>query len=234
MIKFENKQVEKYLMFKLDKQEKIFSEEELSEVEELVLNPVNINGEYNEIDLDIIEYFTNLKRILFINLKISEKIIEKLSTIKSLESVYFEKCDFENISLLTKLNIKEIEFVNCALVDYSFLYNMNELKLLSIVNGVVSIEGINKLKKLQYLQLSYSTILDIDAIDLPYLKELHIDNTNIYDVAIISELYELERLSISEEQYIENKDYYSNLSKKGIIVLNENMVEFNEESEINE
>ena len=234
MIKFENKQLEKYLMFKLDKQEKIFSEEELSEVEELVLNPVNINGEYNEIDLDIIEYFTNLKRILFINLKIPEKIIEKLSTIKSLESIYFERCDFENISLLTKLNIKEIEFVNCALVDYSFLYNMNELKLLSIVNGVVSIEGINKLKKLQYLQLSYSTILDIDAIDLPYLKELHIDNTNIYDVSIISELYGLERLSISEEQYIENKDYYSNLSKKGIIVLNENMVEFNEESEINE
>lgn len=234
MIKFENKQLEKYLMFKLDKQEKIFSEEELSEVEELVLNPVNINGEYNEIDLDIIEYFTNLKRILFINLKIPEKIIEKLSTIKSLESIYFERCDFENIRLLTKLNIKEIEFVNCALVDYSFLYNMNELKLLSIVNGVVSIEGINKLKKLQYLQLSYSTILDIDAIDLPYLKELHIDNTNIYDVSIISELYGLERLSISEEQYIENKDYYSNLSKKGIIVLNENMVEFNEESEINE
>lgn len=234
MIKFENKQLEKYLMFKLDKQEKIFSEEELSEVEELVLNPVNINGEYNEIDLDIIEYFTNLKRILFINLKIPEKIIEKLFTIKSLESIYFERCDFENISLLTKLNIKEIEFVNCALVDYSFLYNMNELKLLSIVNGVVSIEGINKLKKLQYLQLSYSTILDIDAIDLPYLKELHIDNTNIYDVSIISELYGLERLSISEEQYIENKDYYSNLSKKGIIVLNENMVEFNEESEINE
>ena len=111
---------------------------------------------------------------------------------------------------------------------------MNELKSLSIVNGVISIEGINKLKKLQYLQLSYSTILDIDAIDLPHLKELHIDNTNIYDVSIISELYELERLSISEEQYIENKDYYSNLSKKGIIVLNENMVEFNEESEINE
>lgn len=234
MIKFENEQLEKYLMFKLDKQGNFFSEEELKEVEELVLNPININGEYNKIDLDIIKYFTNLKRILFINLKIPEKIIEKLSTIKSLESICFERCDFENISLLTKLNIKEIEFVNCSLVDYSFLYNMNELKLLSIVNGVVSIEGINKLKKLQYLQLSYSTILDIDAIDLPYLKELHIDNTNIYDVSIISELYGLERLSISEEQYIENKDYYSNLSKKGIIVLNENMVEFNEESEINE
>lgn len=234
MIKFENEQLEKYLMFKLDKQEKIFSEEELRKVEELVLNPVNINGEYNEIDLDIIKYFTNLKRILFINLKMPEKAIEKLFTINSLESIYFERCDFENISLLTKLNIKEIEFVNCVLADYSFLYNMNELKSLSIVNGVISIAGINKLKRLQYLQLSYSTILDIEDIDLPHLKELHIDNTNIYDVSIISELHELERLSISEEQYIENREYYSNLSKKGIIVLNENMVEFNEESEINE
>lgn len=234
MIKFENEQLEKYLMFKLDKQENFFSEKELREVEELVLNPVNINEEYNKIDLDIIKYFTNLKRILFINLKVPEKTIEKLFTINSLESIYFEKCDFENIILLNKFNIKEIEFVNCILADYSFLYNMNELKSLSIVNGAISIEGINKLKKLQYLQLSYSTILDIDTIDLPHLKELHIDNTNIYDVSIISELHELERISISEEQYIENKDYYSNLSKKGIIVLNENMVEFNEESEINE
>lgn len=234
MIKFDNEQLEKYLLFKLDKQEKNFSEEELREVEELVLNPVNINGEYNEIDLDIIKYFTNLKRILFINLKIPEKVIEKLFTIKSLESIYFERCDFENISVLTKLNIKEIEFVNCVLADYSFLYNMNELKSLSIVNGVISIAGINKLKRLQYLQLSYSTILYIEDIDLPHLKELHIDNTNIYDVSIISELHELEKLSISEEQYIKNREYYSNLSKKGIIVLNENMVEFNEESEINE
>ena len=234
MIKFDNEQLEKYLMFKLGKDTNVFEREELENIEELILNPVNINGEYNEIDLDIIEYFTNLKRILFVNLKIQEKVIKKLSTIMSLENIYFERCDFENINLLNKLNIKEIEFVNCVLADYSFLYNMDELKSLSIVNGIVSIEGINKLKKLEYLQLSYSTILDLDVIDLPNLKELHIDNTNIYDISIISELYKLERLSISEEQYIENKDYYSNLSKKGIIILNENMVEFNEESEINE
>lgn len=227
MIKFENKQLEKYLMFKLDKDKNIFEKEELESIEELVLNPLNINGEYHEIDLDIIQYFTNLKRILFINLTIQEKIIKKLTKIMSLENIYFEKCDFDNISGLTKLNIKEIEFINCVLTDYSFLYNMNELKSLSIVNGIVSLEGINKLKKLEYLQLSYSTIIHIESMKLPYLKELHIDNTNIYNISVISELHKLEKISISEEQYIENKDYYSNLSQKGIIVLNENMVEFN-------
>ena len=234
MIKFENAQLEKYLMFKLDKEDNNFTEEELENIEELVLNPININDEYEEIDLDKIGYFTNLKRILFINLVIPEKTISELQKFKSLESIYFEKCNFEDVNTLIKINIKDIEFINCAIADYSFLYNMNELKSLSIVNGIISIEGINKLKNLQYLQLSYSTILDIDAMKLPHLKELHIDNTNIYDVSIISELYELERLSISEEQYIENKDYYNDLSKKGIIVLNENMVDFNEESEINE
>ena len=91
-----------------------------------------------------------------------------------------------------------------------------------------------KLKKLNYLQLSYSTILDIDIINLPELNELHIDNTNIYDVSVISKLYKLERLGISEEQYLENKDYYINLSQKGIRVLNENIVSFNEESDIND
>ena len=54
MIKFDNEQLEKYLLFKLDKQEKSFSKEELAGIEELVLDPVNINGEYNEIDLSLI------------------------------------------------------------------------------------------------------------------------------------------------------------------------------------
>ena len=43
MIKFENEQLEKYLMFKLDKQGNFFLVEELKAVEDLVLNPININ-----------------------------------------------------------------------------------------------------------------------------------------------------------------------------------------------
>lgn len=234
MIKFENEQLEKYLMFKLDKEDNNFTEEELENIEELVLNPININDEYEEIDLDKISYFTNLKRILFINLVIPEKTIEELQKFKSLESIYFEKCNFENVNTLIKINIKDIEFINCAIADYSFLYDMNELKSLSVVNGLIHITGINKLKKLEYLQLSYSTILDADVIDLINLKELHIDNTNIYDFSIISKLPKLEKISISEEQFLENKEYCNNLIKNGISVFNENIVKFEEESNFNE
>ena len=233
-IKINNKQIENYIMFMLDKDENNFTEEELAKIEELVLNPVSINGEYNEIDLDIIKNFTNLKRIYFRNLTIPEKTIERLHAIKSLERIYFERCDFENISKLTKLETREIEFFSCNILDYSFLYNMHQIESLSIVDGMVSIKGINKLKNLEYLKLSYSIMLDIDIIELPHLKELHIDNTNIYDIPVISELYKLRKISISEDQFVENKKYYSNLIQRGIKVFNENMVEFNEESEIDE
>lgn len=229
MIKIENKALSRYLMFTLDKSENTFSEEELQTVEELVLNPINIIGEYKEIDLDIIRYFPNLKNISFRNLDLSNQTIENLSKIEPLKNVYFEKCSFENVNSLINLNIKEIEFINCSIADYSFIYGMPELNLLSITNGNISINGINKLKNLQYLKLSYSNVSDRSSLDLPCLKELHIDNTNIDNPGILDNLIKLEKISISEDQYNKNKSYFSNLSKKGIAVLNENMVEFSEE-----
>ena len=230
MIKFENEQLAKYIMFKLDKEDNNFTEEELEKVDELVLDPININGEYEEVDLDKISYFTNVKRILFINLTISEKNIKELIKFKALESIYFEKCNFENENIINTINIKEIEFINCTIVDYSFLYEMDELKSLSVVNGIIDMTEINNLKKLEYLQLSYSTIINVDNMELTNLKELHIDNTNIYDVSIISNLPNLEKISISKEQFLENKEYYNNLIKNGISVFNENIVMFEEES----
>ena len=63
----------------------------------------------------------------------------------------------------------------------------------------------NKLKKLEYLQLSYSVMMDIETFDLPFLKELHIDNTNFMDTSNLENLTNLQRIGISEEQYIEGK-----------------------------
>ena len=234
MIEIGNKQLEKYLMFKLNKEENKFLKEDLEKINELILNPINICDEYEKINLDLIKYFVNLKKIFFINLEIPEKILNQLLNLKSLESISFEKCNFENINTLTKIKIKDIEFINCLHTDYRFLYKMINLKSLSVVNGILNISGINNLKNLEYLELSYSTILNTTVINLPNLKELHIDNTNIYDVSIISNLPKLEKLSISENQFTQNKEYYINLMKHNICVLNEDLVKFESEKYTNE
>ena len=234
MIKIDNTDLANYIMFKLDKEDNSFSVEELGEIDEIIINPININGEYEKINLEVIKYFSNLKRILFKNLTINENIITDLVSIKSLESIYFEKCEFENVNMLIVLKTKEIGFINCEIVDYSFVYEMKNLQSLAIVNGLVSISGVNNLKKLEYLQLSYSNMIDIETFNLPFLKELHIDNTNLMDTSNLENLTKLQRIGISEEQYVEGEKFYKNLIQKGVLVLNQNLLEFNEGSVLNE
>ena len=77
-------------------------------------------------------------------------------------------------------------------------------------------------------------MIDIEKLNLPFLKELHIDNTNLMDTSNLENLTNLQRIGISEEQYVEEKNYYKNLIQKGIIVLNQNLLEFNERSVLNE
>ena len=234
MIKIDNTDLANYIMFKLDKEDNSFSVEELGEIDEIIINPININGEYEKINLEVIKYFSNLKRILFKNLTINENIITDLVSIKSLESIYFEKCEFENVNMLIVLKTKEIGFINCEIVDYSFVYEMKNLQSLAIVNGLVSISGVNNLKKLEYLQLSYSSMIDIETFNLPFLKELHIDNTNLMDTSNLENLTKLQRIGISEEQSVEGEKFYKNLIQKGVLVLNQNLLEFNEGSVLNE
>ena len=114
---------------------------------------------------------------------------------------------------------------------YLYLYNLQSL---AIVNGLVSISGVNNLKKLEYLQLSYSSMIDIETFNLPFLKELHIDNTNLMDTSTLENLTKLQRIGISEEQYVEGEKFYKNLIQKGALVLNQNLLEFNEGSVLNE
>lgn len=234
MIKIDNTDLANYIMFKLDKEDNSFSVEELGEIDEIIINPININGEYEKINLEVIKYFSNLKRILFKNLTINENIITNLVSIEPLESIYFEKCEFENVNMLMVLKTKEIGFINCEIVDYSFVYEMKNLQSLAIVNGLVSISGVNNLKKLEYLQLSYSSMIDIETFNLPFLKELHIDNTNLMDTSNLENLTNLQRIGISEEQYVEGEKFYKNLIQKGVLVLNQNLLEFNEGSVLNE
>ena len=234
MIKIDNKDLANYIMFKLDKEDNNFSMDELGQIDEIIINPININGEYEKIDLEVIKFFSNLKKILFKNVTIDEKTINNLFSMETLESIYFERCEFENTDLLKDLKVKEVGFINCGIVDYSFVYEMSDLESLSIVNGLVSISGVNKLKKLEYRKLSYTVMMDIETFDLPFLKELHIDNTNFMDTSNLENLTNLQRIGISEEQYIEGKKIYKELIQKGVLVLNQNLLEFDERSALNE
>ena len=66
MIKIDNKDLANYIMFKLDKEDNNFSMNELGQIDEIIINPININGEYEKIDLEVIKFFLNLKKIPYV------------------------------------------------------------------------------------------------------------------------------------------------------------------------
>lgn len=68
MIKIENEQLANYIMFKLDKQDNEFTADELQNIDEIVLNTIDINEEYTEINLDVINYFTGMKKMMVVAL----------------------------------------------------------------------------------------------------------------------------------------------------------------------
>lgn len=234
MIKIENKQLADYIMFKLDKLENEFTEEELKNIDEIVINPIDINEEYSKINLEVINYFTGAKRLVLKNLFLFDEDISNLFKLKLLEDVYMQNCEFENADKIASLKIKDLELINCNITDYNFLYKMPQLNSLSVLNGSISLKMINNMKQLKYLQLSYSNIIEIEQLNLSLLEEIHIDNTNIDDLSIIENINTIKRLGISEEQYIKNEELVKQLINKNIVVMNEDIVPFNQGGNVNE
>lgn len=233
MVTIDNRELANYLMFKLDKLENAFSKEELEQVEELVLNPCDINEEYHELDLDILKYFKNLKNISFSNLLITDFDFENLYKMPNLTSLNFDKCTFENINKITSLNLLELSIINCDIEDFSFIYGLNTLKSLSIINGNLSLSKINNLKNLVFLEISSSSVTDIEKLSLPLLEELYIDETNINNLDIVFDLSNLKRLGLSRKQYENNKSIIDVLQNKNVELLNDGIVPF-EERDIND
>ena len=70
MIEINSRQLNNYLTYKLDKLEEQYTEEELKQVDELVIeNDMNL-------DLSVLKYFENLKTLEIRNLEINDNTLD--------------------------------------------------------------------------------------------------------------------------------------------------------------
>ena len=216
-------------MFKLDKIDNGFTEEELNEILEVV---IDYNNEANSsfAFLEELSKLKNLKTITLRNGYIFNDNYNIFLNLNNLSEFIFENCEFENADLIASLKLKSLSLINCKIESYSFVNVLENLNELSIVNGILEIEKLNMLKCLKYLQISYSNIIDNKLLNIDTLEELYIDNTNISNFVFVNNLSNLKKISIDEDQYNNNKEIFRNLMEKNILVLNENMVEFGGES----
>ena len=224
-ITIKNENIANYVMFVLDKLDNEFTEEELNTITEITIDYEDIL-ENNSILKELL-LFRNLNTLNLRNAFIYNDDYNYLLNLDKLNNLYLDRCKFENADLIASLKLKSLSLINCEINNYLFVNLLTELEELTIINGEVDIDNINKLTKLNYLQLSYSNILGNElVIKLDNLKELYVDNTNIRNLTFTNNLLNLNRLSIDEFQYKYNNQFIKQLRNRNISIYNENMVEF--------
>ena len=225
MIKIENDNLANYVMFKLDKLENEFTEDELNQIIEIVINYED-ETDSSFIFLEELLKLKKLKSITLRNGYIYNDNYNIFFKLNDLSEIVFENCQFEKVELMCSLNLKSLSLINCEIQDYTFINVLENLEELTIINGNIAIDKINKLDKLKYLQISYSNVTDNIELDISSLIELYVDNTNISDFNFVVKLNNLKTISIDGYQYNNNKELFNNLIRNNILVLNESIGEF--------
>jgi hypothetical protein len=217
-------------MFKLDKLENKFSEEELNQIIEVVID-YDEEDESSFLFLEELLKLKNLQSITIRNGFIYNDNYRIFLNLNNLNELVFDNCKFEYADLVALLKLKSLSLINCKINNYSFVNIFENLEKLTITNGKIEIKKLNKLKHLKYLEISYSNILDENELDISSLEELYIDNTNINNFDFLKKLGNLKKVSIDEKQYNSNKSLFNDLMNNNILVMDENMVYFGGEDD---
>lgn len=218
-MRIESFNLSNYIMFKLNKIDNEFSEEELNKIVEVIIS--------SEDSLDDVILFNNLYDLTICDKFIENNFFKKLFNLKKLKSINFIRCEFENADLISSLNLNNLDLVDCNINNYKFIYIMSDLISLTVINGEIDFDLINRLKLLKYLNVSYSNISNDKAyLKLKDLEQLYINNTSINNFSYLINLINLKLLSVDEKQYKNNLDIINKLKERNVDILSEGILSF--------
>lgn len=218
-MRIESFNLSNYIMFKLNKIDNEFNEEELNKIDEVIIS--------SEDSLDDVSLFNNLSDLTICDKFIENNFFKILFNLKNLKSINFTRCEFENADLISSLNVSNLDLVDCNINNYKFIYIMSDLVSLTVVNGKIDFDLINKLKLLKYLNVSYSDINNDRAyLKLNDLEKLYINNTSISNFSYLINLINLKLLSVDENQYKNNLDIINKLKERNVDILSEGILSF--------
>ncbi len=211
------------VMFQLDKLENEFSQDELNQITEIV---IDYDEEENNAALiaDVL-LFQNLFSLTIRNGFLYNDDLLHLIKLKKLKAISFHNCKFENSNLVALFSVSSLSLVHCDIYNYSFISVLGELESLTIVSGKIKVRSLNELEQLRYLQLSYSEILGSPDLISPKIEELYIDHSNLVDLSFLKNFKNLRKLGVDESQYRENKLLLDDLIQHDVLVLEDNLIE---------
>lgn len=193
---FENEELKRLITMKASKINfEDVTEEDLLNISDLVLKYKSFDGKFSNIDLSIINFFPNLRKIRIIEYEITQEFILLLDKFEKLENIEFHKCNMKkvNFSNLNK-NIKKIRFSDCGILDFKYPIgeyidiekseidfknlSFDEVKYLYIIDSIIK-NGYNldKFENIEIVCLDATKIFDKN---LNLMEDIKVSNQTKY------------------------------------------------------
>lgn len=176
-VELKSRELKEYVYLELEKNKKDpLYNEDLDRIEDLTLNGLDFLDEPTDITLFDLVFFNNLKDCTIIDKTISAQELEVLSSVKSIETIQFVRCELPKDAYLTS-NINYLIIEKCSGVS---METFSKLKLLEKVRAIncknFSLSGISKCENVTRVYLQNLNLNDIK--ELKELKKLHKINLN--------------------------------------------------------
>lgn len=191
-IELKSRELKEFLYLKLDKRnDEALYDTDLDEITELDLNCIDLVGEKNDVTIEDIVFFKNLKSLYISNFSLGDKSIQLINSRNTLEFIQINNCYFKN-EIPLSLNVKHIAIIDSDNIDFSKINESNNLEKIHIVGcSNVNYEGITKFKNLKKVYLQNMDLDDVNEItELPNLVYLNLNGSNIADSAFNKKDYD--------------------------------------------
>ena len=216
-MKIRNKNLALYLDFKLNKIGDEFTVSELEELKEFSLNQLNDFGEYEEVDLEILDYVPNVETLVLRNFKITDELLEKIKNIKNLKSISFERCSIDDFNKIGNLNVEFLSITGNPDLRTDFLKDSKKYKGLVLNDSdLIDIANLKDMSDLEFLHVSHSNIDNPEMIkNFNGLKSLYINDTDIDDISFLENMENLLTVGIDRDLYMFSGPVTNKLESKG-------------------
>ena len=159
----------------------------------------------------------------------SENDIEDISFLKdypNLKLVSAAGNNIENIDVLKNLtNLESLNLDNNKIKDISALKDLNHLRAISLENNnITKLDALSNKNELERLFLSNNSGLELSTLKNDNLEQLTVNNTNIRDLSVVSNLPKLKKI-VANDNKITTLSHLKNAKVLESVEVNNNKID---------
>lgn len=208
MISLKSKELEQFVLYKLNKNKDNLLLEDILQIKTINLNSITIDNKFEPIYFEDLQYFRNLENLYISNANITDEDFNYIFSLSSLKTLSLYDCTINSLNRIK--NLTKLENLYISRVNYSDITEINSLSSLKtlIITGIEfdSLDWLLPLKELETLDISYSKINDCQNIkkftSLENFFAIEVFNLNIEDVISLPKLKKLQLSSSVSKPYI--------------------------------